>query len=100
MITTATSTFVNAYTLTRHFGGPEEGGWWYNAGEPLASIPLPFTPTGHDDGRVAPMITQLKQRYADQEHGDIHSALGGAEVVVYLEDHPARSFPRENPRYE
>lgn len=32
--------FVNAYEVTRHYGGPEEGGWWYNAGSPLASIPV------------------------------------------------------------
>jgi len=32
--------YVNAYSVTRHFGGREEGGWWFNAGEPLASIPI------------------------------------------------------------
>ena len=25
--------YVNAYEVTRHYGGPEEGGWWYNRGE-------------------------------------------------------------------
>lgn len=32
--------YINAYAVTRHYGGPEEGGWWYNAGEPLASVPI------------------------------------------------------------
>lgn len=32
--------YLNVYAVTRHYGGPEEGGWWFNAGEPLASIPL------------------------------------------------------------
>lgn len=32
--------YVNAYTVTRHFGGREEGGWWYNRYEPIASIPV------------------------------------------------------------
>jgi len=97
---TATSTYVNAYAVTRHFGGPEEGGWWYNAGEPLASVPLPFTPTGPDDGRVGTMVNQLKQRYADHAEGDIYSVLGGVAVEVYVEDHPARTFPPETPHYE
>jgi hypothetical protein len=22
--------FITAYAVTRHYGGPEEGGWWYN----------------------------------------------------------------------
>ena len=29
--------YVNVYSVTRHYGGPEEGGWWYNAGEPIES---------------------------------------------------------------
>lgn len=32
--------YINAYSVTRHYGGHEEGGWWFNAGEPLASIPI------------------------------------------------------------
>lgn len=32
--------YVNAYEVTRHYGGPEEGGWWYNHLQPLASIPV------------------------------------------------------------
>lgn len=32
--------YVNAYLVTSHHGGEEEGGWAYDAGEPLASIPL------------------------------------------------------------
>jgi hypothetical protein len=32
--------YINAYAVTRHFGGPEEGGWWFNAGEALASVPV------------------------------------------------------------
>ena len=30
-------TYVNVYAITRHYGGPEEGGWWYNTGEPIES---------------------------------------------------------------
>jgi hypothetical protein len=32
--------YLNVYAVTRHYGGPEEGGWWFNAGEPLASVPF------------------------------------------------------------
>ena len=31
--------FVNAYRINRRYGGPEEGGWWYDTGQLLASIP-------------------------------------------------------------
>jgi hypothetical protein len=32
--------YINVYSVTRHYGGPEEGGWWYNSGTPLASVPI------------------------------------------------------------
>ncbi len=41
--------YVNAYAVTRHYGGPEEGGWWYNRGTPLASVPIPCTFTEDHD---------------------------------------------------
>ncbi len=42
--------YVNAYEVTRHYGGPEEGGWWYNHQEPIASIPIrAISVKGHGD---------------------------------------------------
>lgn len=32
--------FLNVYSVARHRGGPEEGGWYYNSGIPLASVPI------------------------------------------------------------
>ena len=41
--------YINVYRTTRHFGGHEEGGWYYNVGEPLASVPIPAVKVeGHD----------------------------------------------------
>jgi hypothetical protein len=37
---TQTFLYVNAYEVTRHFGGREEGGWWFDNYAPLASIPV------------------------------------------------------------
>ena len=39
--------YINAYIVTRHYGGPEEGGWWYNRGEPVASVPIIIGPKPH-----------------------------------------------------
>jgi hypothetical protein len=42
--------YVNAYEVTRHFGGREEGGWWFNLLEPIASIPIRAeSVAGHSD---------------------------------------------------
>ena len=32
--------YINAYSVARCYGGPEEGGWYYDAGTPLASVPI------------------------------------------------------------
>lgn len=32
--------YVNAYLVGRNFGGSEEGGWWYNSGNCVASVPV------------------------------------------------------------
>jgi hypothetical protein len=29
--------FVNVYYQTQRYGGPEEGGWWYDHNEPVSS---------------------------------------------------------------
>jgi hypothetical protein len=43
--------YVNVYAVTRHYGGPQEGGWWYNVGQPLASVPVPAKKVrGHAPG--------------------------------------------------
>ena len=29
--------YLNAYSVSRHYGGSEEGGWWYDRGRLLES---------------------------------------------------------------
>lgn len=44
--------FVNAYIVTRHYGGPEEGGWWWNQKTPIASVPFAARRVdGHEPGQ-------------------------------------------------
>lgn len=43
--------YVKAYAVTRHYGGAEEGGWYYNHRSLLAQIPVKaLSVEGHDDG--------------------------------------------------
>lgn len=32
--------YANAYLTDRLYGGPEEGGWYYDCGEPIMSLPF------------------------------------------------------------
>jgi hypothetical protein len=71
--------YVNAYAVTRHFGGHEEGGWWYNAGSPLASIPVRATSMPlHDDSCVNCHPRPWDQ---DRAEGPIQACRWGFHVV-------------------
>ncbi len=89
--------YVNVYAVTRHFGGSEEGGWWYNAGEPLASVPF------EEDAppeRVKAEKERLQELFSHVAEGNIYSVLGGTELMIRVEDREARYWPEERPYYE
>jgi hypothetical protein len=88
---------VNAYEVGRCYGGPEEGGWWYDAGTPLGSIMVENIPENIEAGK-----TLLRAVFGPGYEGnrDRHSAAGEENLEIYVEDHVARPFPASRPRYE
>ena len=103
--------FVNAYEVDQLFGGPEEGGWWYDAGTPLASVRV-RTEAGIERVK-ARLRAQLGPQYGllpdgtpdpDWNNGRPKrrrtSAAGEPDLEVYVEEHPARDFPEVRPHYE
>lgn len=120
--------YVNTYEVTRHYGGPEEGGWWYNHDEPIASIPVQAVSVeGHNDScwncsrarsgeesynfckwsfHLVPksgddvdyMTSYSRSLFENRISGDIYSANGGVAVKVVLEDHVGERTPK--PHYE
>lgn len=86
--------YVTAYEVTRHYGGPEEGGWWYDWQTPLETVPV-----NNSDEREA-ALEQLNEAYSHVVYGDRFSVRGGADLVVLVEDHPEEFASRERPFYE
>lgn len=86
--------WVNAYEVTRHYGGREEGGWWFNQGEPLASLPILL----EEDPK--PHVERLRELFSHVNEGDIYSSRGGSELDITVELKPAAYWPAERPRYE
>ena len=88
--------YVNAYELTQGYGGSEEGGWWFDCGEPLASIPI------NDDDDPKPYVEDLKEKFSYyDEYRERTSAAGdGMDLGVWVEDHVAQDFPQARPYYE
>lgn len=79
-------TWVNVYTVTRHYGGPEEGGWWYDNHTCEASYG-PF---------YSEEMAEAAHDYAVTEHGPLtsgrrYSVLNNYDTVIYYEDHPGQS---------
>ena len=89
--------YVNAYSVSRHYGGPEEGGWWYDVGEPLASVPMAHDATVEDTDAEKERIAQLLGWTSETGR---YSVAGGDDFEVYVEEEAARPFPEETPRYE
>jgi len=90
--------YVNLYAVTRHYGGPEEGGWWYDQGEPLKS-------TAVRKGRGLRLARRWND-YLNREGGpndgvDLGSVRCSGPILAAIpEDHPAAAFPDRRPFYE
>ena len=88
--------YLNAYNVNRLYGGPEEGGWWFDAGDPVASVPL------REEDAVTQMEWEgyLKEKVAWSSKYDRGSVLGHDDFEIRHEDQFAAPFPTETPRYE
>jgi hypothetical protein len=72
--------YVNAYQVTRHYGGPEEGGWWFNHSEPLASIPVQATSHEHHDSSCW-TCNRAKEGAKDDDGNPIKACKWGFQLV-------------------
>lgn len=85
--------WVTVYAVTRHCGGGEEGGWWYNWYEPVTSQ---YALVPHAHARRA----KLRDQYAKHAWGDIYSMGGGEEFHVIIEPTLHEYATTVRPHYE
>ena len=89
--------WISMYVITRHYGGPEEGGWWYNRYDHYCTMNIP----NKMDQVIAAEDYFLS--IAEKEElieGDIYSSLGGQDVSIFLEEDPGRMQTTRRPHYE
>ena len=84
--------YINAYVVTRHYGGPEEGGWWYDAGHCIET--LETTEDKADEERA-----KMEEKHKDKNEGDINSVLGGCLIEVSTDEQPGEDYPATRPQY-
>jgi hypothetical protein len=85
--------YVNVYAVERCYGGPEEGGWWYDWYDCIETYPC-------RNKNADTVQEQLEIGYDHIKEGDISSVLGGTDLRVWIEEKPAESQTKERPYYE
>jgi hypothetical protein len=115
--------YINAYSVTQHYGGPEEGGWYYYSDEPIASLPhhvkewkvsrneefwegvnttrdlLKYI-SDADVDEINNKVKIVTESVESFQYGQLGSVLGGNEIKVLLRDSYGDSSPKEKPFYE
>lgn len=113
--------YLNTFEVWREYGGPEEGGWWYDAGQPVQSVlvsqdDLETWLDSQDPDTLAQMRQHATLAYTQGQaptprktgFGGYVFAAGSDEPSSYHEDNDFRSwfedgyaepFPAERPYY-
>lgn len=83
--------FVNVYELSRDYGGPEEGGWYYDSGFPVLSIET----TEEYAEAIADMLWEVFPNHGNR-YSVIHYRKPSDHITV-VEDHPAAEWSDYRP---
>jgi hypothetical protein len=88
--------YVAVSHMTRHFGGPEEGGWWYDWRE-VVEVRRVFG----IDGLVS-ALERLKEEYprARYSRGSVLGNAGDHEFMVCTTQEEIPEDTKQRPRYE
>ncbi len=82
--------YVNVYEIDRRYGGPEEGGWWFDSGTLVDSTE---TASKQDANR----LSEAKQTEYPNNGSSVYR---GGDYTVRIENHPGENYPTNRPHYE
>lgn len=97
---TADGWTVAVYEMNRHYGGPEEGGWWYDSRELVAVA------TADDETDTARVVAELESgpyRSTGDRFSVYYGRRGDVEYRMYIHapgDKITHRDPLETPHYE
>jgi hypothetical protein len=87
-------TWAVVYEVGRNYGGPEEGGWWYDTGKLIQVVIC-------QDEAEAEFQCALWRKAGYSYTGKRSSVLGGEDYdCYYTTEEPEPFFPTERPHYE
>lgn len=98
--------YIHKYRTSLEYGGPEEGGWWYNASVPLDDWHAPAL--AHENGELAYEVcralneAEYKRREQEEIYDYASTLAHRCNFYVYaITDSPKSfSYPAERPHYE
>ena len=93
---------VATYDCDQMYGGPEEGGWWYEAGS-LVRIHRVYRNLDVAYQYCRRLNARLHSRAFGPNKGkpDFHSVLSEGQISAHIFDDCApRGFPEQRPHYE
>jgi hypothetical protein len=89
--------FVTQYSVTRNYGGAEEGGWWYDDYTFMETVVVLPEPEAFEAARRS--NADEKDARADAGQPDRYSVLGGADFVWIAELYPGERTTLLRPIY-
>lgn len=91
---------IGKYHVTRHYGGPEEGGWWFDMYEFKSSFPYP--PIIDTEECLYGFVYQLNSeaKAAQSNPQGRFSVENGTDVRFLIEDTPGEHQSTTRPHYE
>jgi hypothetical protein len=111
--------YANAYLTDRLYGGPEEGGWYYDAGEPVMSLPFVCYDESDVDENGEWFISKYDNLNRNLAFEAVHALCEAAGDIcppekeylqkrdwvldgfaIYIEDKPGEYFPQKRPHWD
>tara|TARA_Y100000034_G_C6843471_1_gene381870 strand:+ start:270 stop:683 length:414 start_codon:yes stop_codon:yes gene_type:complete len=90
--------YINTYSVNKAYGGPEEGGWWFDIGDPIESVQFDFS---YQARHALPEHEERwKKRNIDEGNREPSSVNCDGYYETYVEDRFAESYPKRKPHYE
>lgn len=88
--------YINVYIVERIYGGPEEGGWWYDVGTPEG---ISVKCINSLDREIEAIHKALQEMYPNSGHRYSMNPPGD-DYIVRREKHEAKEWPETTPHYE
>jgi len=90
--------YVNTFKVNMQYGGPEEGGWWFDVGYPVESICFETA------SEASNALNLIRAKWNERNKSEGNKAPSSVNCDGYYQTwlgfKYAEAFPRERPHYE